>query len=314
MRSLQAASGLTASMCVLSRGTDEGDFIEPCQLPAGCPYLPERCFPSSENTICILTPAIEADPSASPPVAAQPGFCSVDDAASTDPSGTCSHQPAEDEEAPPQEIAAIGGLYFESESTSSSFRHTMYLDKNIAIGAKHTFFAVFTQADTAGAYGTLLGFRPNNGPGVFAFNAGAGVGCAGVACMFTDDWMPSGYLGNVIQPGVPSIGVYRSSLVYNSVGVLGPVTEFALITNNSRDVVWSSSLYANGLEEYDYSVQENYDYDFRDPDVDGDRAVARGYGMLGHWALPCEYSYMHMCSLSLSLSLSLSPSHSNHCF
>ncbi len=294
VRNPQATSGLTAGVCVLvSRGTNEGEFIEPCQLPAGCPDLPESCIPSSENTICILTPSIEADPLASPPVTAQHGFCAVDDAASTDPSGTCLHRPNEVEEAPPQDIAAIGGLYFES-GAGSTFAQTMYLNKNIAIGAKHTLFAVFTHASTAGPYGTLLGFRPNNGPGVFGFVAGAGAGCGGVACLFTDDWMPSGYLGNEIQPGVPSIGVYRSDLVYNSVGALGPVTEFALITGDSRDVVWSSSIYANGLEEYAYSVQENYDYDFRDPDIDGARAVARGYGMLGHWALPCEYNHKRM--------------------
>lgn len=293
----------TSPAAVRCRGTDEGEFIEPCLLPAGCPELAESCIPSSETTVCILTPSIEADTSVSPPVAGQLGSCAVDAAASTDPAGTCAHQPAEVMEAPPQEIGEIGGLYFES-GDGSSFVQTMYLNKLMAVGAQHTFFAVFTHADTAGPYGTLLGFRPNNGPGVFSFVAGAGAGCGGVSCLFTDDWKPSGYLGNQIQPGIPSVGVYRSDLVYNDIGVLGPRTEMALCTADSRDVVFSSEIYADGHEEYAYAVEENYDYDFRDPDIDGARAIARGYGMLGHWALPCKYARV-LSALSPDLRLSV---------
>ena len=111
-----------------------------------------------------------------------------------------------------------------------------------------------------------------------------------VACLFTDDWFPSGYIGPGVQTGVPTIAVFRSKLGYNTQGVLQPISEFAAVTAASRDIVFSSSVYATGLGEYATPQSESYDFDWRDPDTDGLRAVAAGWPSLGHWALPCTCS------------------------
>ena len=67
----------------------------------------------------------------------------------------------------------------------------------------------------------------NTAPGVFAFAIGTQSCVGSVACLFTDDWFPSGYLGGGVQAGVTTIGVYRTQLGYNTQGNVQPINEFA---------------------------------------------------------------------------------------
>ena len=275
--------------------TDEGEFIEPCLAVEGCAAVVENCNAQDADgeaagtTTCTLTQTVNEiadDPATTDDetVSAVIGSCAV--ATGT---GTCLHQPAEIQQdglAP-----TLGGLYWES-GTGSPYEQAMYSDKKIAIGSAHAAFFVFTHADSAAPWAAFLGFRPNNGPGVFAFNLGT-YGCTSatadggdVGCLFTDDWMPSGYMGPGVQAGVTSIGIYRSTLGYNSQGRNGPMTEFAVVTAASQTVSYSGAIYATGLEEYDAEQFEtDFDYDWRSA-VDGRNAVAAGWPSLGHWALP----------------------------
>jgi hypothetical protein len=63
------------------------------------------------------------------------------------------------------------------------------------------------------------------------------------------------------------------------------------------DLTWTSTLYANGLADYNRPkgvLNEEFDFDFRDPDVDDQRGLAAGYMMLGHWGLvwPAYFQYI----------------------
>jgi hypothetical protein len=129
--------------------------------------------------------------------------------------------------APPPGVDA--GVWFESASDATDLYDTMMVsNQKVAVGAANTFFAVVTPSSVLNSalhYNTLLGFRPNNAPGVFAWilgNQGCPNSHAGevnenaTGCMFVDDWSPSGFFGPPFQGGVTQIVIYRSRLAHNT--------------------------------------------------------------------------------------------------
>ncbi len=220
-----------------------GEFIEPCLAEVGCPGIPEACVAGEADTTCELTATIPDDPATTMQNEYVLGTCTV-----TSATGTCTHQPAEVEEA--ALAPTLGGLYFES-GEGASFEQTMYSDKNIAIGGEHTFFMVFTHAATASLYEAMLGFRTNNRPGCFTFGSGQyGCDADSVGCIQSDDWGPTGYTGPGYAAETTSIAIFRSRVDYDTTGSYAPISDFALVTDTSEIVFVAGAMHGPGLSEY----------------------------------------------------------------
>jgi hypothetical protein len=170
-----------------------------------------------------------------------------------------------------------GGLLYRQDSTTD----VLYSNQKIALGASHTFFALVTPIGSALAFGAVAAFRPNDAPGVFAYVMGTNFGDNRI---FTDDWRPSGFQGPTFVPGEPQLVVWRCSIDPAS-GT--PQAEMTVLEQGqaTAQVQWSSTLYASGLEEYSRDMlDESFDIDMRDPDVDGLHSLAAGYLIVGNWA------------------------------
>jgi hypothetical protein len=169
----------------------------------------------------------------------------------------------------------------------------LWANKKIAVGAANTFFAVVTPANAAAAmYGTLLGFRVGNAPGSFGFMMSTG-NCHDktpptIGCLSVDDWQPSGYHGPAYQGGVPQIVIWRSTNGFNiRSGLQAPVVDMAVIagTTGTLHVAFFGVINEDGLVQYQEESNEQYDFDWRDPSIDGKHKYLAGFMLLGHWAL-----------------------------
>ena len=109
------------------------------------------------------------------------------------------------------------------------------------------------------------------------------------------DGRPAGYLGPIFRTEETVIVVFRSRLKVNTLGLLAPVVDMAVIARdglnsngNAGGVDFGGELFANGMEEYlrQGDLEEDFDIDMRNRATDGKRAHAAGYMMLGHWSMP----------------------------
>ena len=77
-----------------------------------------------------------------------------------------------------------------------------------------------------------------------------------------------------------------------SLGNEGAVSEFAVVDLSSaaplEQLQWSSRLNRAGVTSYNIPLHETdeFEFDFRDPNVDGQHALAGGYMILGHLGIP----------------------------
>lgn len=58
------------------------------------------------------------------------------------------------------------------DGVGDSWKQAMYANQKIAVGAAHTLFSIVTPAVTTALYGTILGFRPGDAPGVNSYMLG----------------------------------------------------------------------------------------------------------------------------------------------
>jgi hypothetical protein len=171
----------------------------------------------------------------------------------------------------------LAGAKFDRESTDMA----MYSNWKVAIGAHNTFFALVTPDSNALAFGSIIGFRPDEALGTFAWVIGSFAGCPHVPCLFVDDWRPSGYRGEWVEAGVTQLVIVRSRKEDTR-----PASEFAMVrggTDTVAELTWTSTMFSDGLEEYDDVVDETFDLDLRDPVIDGLHCFAAGYMILGNW-------------------------------
>jgi hypothetical protein len=171
----------------------------------------------------------------------------------------------------------------------------MFSSQTVAVGAAHTLIAVVTPQAHQLSFGTIIGTRPDDQPGVMGYATGSCSSCNGVGgsrfAMFTDHWSPSGHYGPEMQIDTTYILVYRSSMQ----GSL-PVVSMALATQPPfNNLQFQATQYSAGLHEYNTRnrMNEDFDIDFRDPQVDGPNqdscqsqacnTVSGGTQMLGCW-------------------------------
>eukprot|EP01047_Picozoa_sp_COSAG01_P016494 COSAG01_NODE_846_length_13141_cov_4.222205_5_plen_2539_part_01 len=177
------------------------------------------------------------------------------------------------------------GLRFSTTSTNAA----LYANKKVALGAQHTFFAVLTPSPgLALKSGTVVGFRPGNTRGAFAWILGSH-GCNGGNCMTTDDWRPSGFRGPMCQTGLTQIVIWRSNMRKKV-----PVTEMAVVSKPPFKLSWQSTQVSYGHEEYSDPSKEAFDVDLRDPTVDGidgRHYVGAGYMVLGNWQVRSDMQF-----------------------
>jgi hypothetical protein len=156
----------------------------------------------------------------------------------------------------------------------------LYSTHSVAIGVKNTMFWVFTPLAEGQERlaGTLLGFLEVE----FAWYLGS---LNGPGSVNADVWNANGFYGPTYQPGVTQIIISRSRYgeqLATPAGE-GPVAELAVldISTPSSTIEWSSVLYAGGIISYEVETDLSFDWDFRDPDVDSNRAFAAGHMMMG---------------------------------
>ena len=104
----------------------------------------------------------------------------------------------------------------------------------------------------------------------------------------------TGFSGPAFYGNVTQIVVFRARKAFNSLGVTGPVVDIAIVdVAGDSSITWVSRLFGEGLQECNRqgANREAFDLDFRDPDVDGLKAVAAGYMMLGQWSSRWEGSF-----------------------
>jgi hypothetical protein len=162
----------------------------------------------------------------------------------------------------------------------------MYANQTVAIGAQHTFFAVFTPTAVNPLWvETILGFRPGGlETGLFEWFVGSHAAASPSERAFSaDTWSSCGFAGPPIQPGVTQVLIARSVHGVDAAGVSGPVVSMAVLNmlSPTPNIVWASTMYGTGLRQYAFDQQESFDLDFRDPDVDRQHVVAAGYMILG---------------------------------
>eukprot|EP01051_Picozoa_sp_SAG22_P008819 SAG22_NODE_695_length_7843_cov_2.924587_3_plen_1363_part_00 len=198
------------------------------------------------------------------------------------------------------------GVNFES-GPDAPENQIMYSNLKIAIGAENTFFVVVTpSAESVTLFSPLLGFRSGGGPGCFSWlmanylcpNSAPGeVNENATGCVFADDWAPSGFYGPPYYGGRTYIVVYRTRKRHNSLGVVAPVTEMAIVdtASGSTGLSWTSSLFGEGLGRYNRESvpAEDFDIDLRDADVDAGKILAGGYMQLGRWTLQLSITQFH---------------------
>jgi hypothetical protein len=172
--------------------------------------------------------------------------------------------------------AIQSGLLYRQAATTDA----LYSNQKIALGAEHTFFALVTPVGDALEYGAVASFRPNDALGVFAYAMGSHFG--GEPKVFVDDWAPSGFEGPGFTPGEPQLVCWKGSLDADGV----PQMEMAVLADAAGSApAWVSTSYGRGLEEYGRDMMdEQFDIDLRDPDVDGLHALAAGFLVVGNWA------------------------------
>eukprot|EP01051_Picozoa_sp_SAG22_P007040 SAG22_NODE_482_length_9931_cov_9.247254_3_plen_774_part_00 len=186
------------------------------------------------------------------------------------------------------------GLFYTSDQDGVS-RMAMYMQQKIAIGRANTFFWVATPFHV-GWVNTLGGWRPGGAPGSMEF----GLGTAGASaqacpdagptihCPWVDSWMPSGYVGPYYTLNRTQIFVFRSVDGMNTFsGLPGPVVDMAVISEPTSEIEFKSTIYAQGLHRQGegFDMEEEYDIDFRNPEVDGETAFTGGFMSLGQTAL-----------------------------
>eukprot|EP01048_Picozoa_sp_COSAG05_P000358 COSAG05_NODE_9_length_39734_cov_180.598067_22_plen_657_part_00 len=168
----------------------------------------------------------------------------------------------------------------------------MYANQTMAFGAKHTFFAVVTP--TAGKpvmVETILAFRGGAYTlGCFAWYIGwMTLPSSSQRVFIADTWGVSGFQGPVLETLKTQILIARSHYGVDAAGRSGPVVELATVSMSSSselvEPVYMSTMYGNGLKEYNFEQTETFDLDFRDPSTDGLHAVGAGYAQLGNSAL-----------------------------
>lgn len=88
--------------------------------------------------------------------------------------------------------------------------------------------------------------------------------------------------------GHPHIIAARSRKGHNSLGNEGPIVDIAVVDISPgvplEQLHWSSRLNRVGMPNYDLPAHDNeeFEFDFRDHGLDGQRVFAAGYMMLGH--------------------------------
>eukprot|EP01046_Picozoa_sp_COSAG06_P014948 COSAG06_NODE_942_length_11372_cov_34.771120_3_plen_921_part_00 len=159
----------------------------------------------------------------------------------------------------------------------------MYSDRTVALGAKHTIFFAFTSTagDMLGAE-TLLCFLSVQSA---QWQIGTGFSPEGSRGSLTVLNFPeSGFVGPAIPPERPLIIIARSKYGTTTGGFDGPIAEMVVMDVSSSTLEWTSSLYAQGLNGYeDEAADLSFDFDFRDPGLDGGHAVGAGHMVLGNW-------------------------------
>ena len=109
--------------------------------------------------------------------------------------------------------------------------------------------------------------------------------------VFQSDWA-GGFSGPSMTPNQPHIIIARSHYGHNSLGNAGPITDFAVVNLASSilpdELQWSSRLNRDGIKNYNLPLHatDEFEFDFRDHEVDGQHALAAGYMMLGHASIP----------------------------
>ena len=176
----------------------------------------------------------------------------------------------------------------------------MYANRTVAIGAKHTFFAVLTPAAGEIRFAeTIIGFRPGvsaggGGKGCFAWYAGYLSSLKGTSqrVLAADTFSSCGFSGPAVQPGVLQVLIARSNYGVDAAGQSGPVLELAVVdispNSSSLKVSWASRMYGAGMVQYALELSrspggaEKFDFDFRHGPTDGDHVLAAGYMALGN--------------------------------
>lgn len=198
----------------------------------------------------------------------------------------------------PPGVAA--GVHFEPSATDQ----IMYSNRRLAVGAESTFFAVVTPAADLLFMAPVISFRPGDGLGCLTWTLGntgscleAGPGEANenaTGCMQMDDWAITGFVGPPYHKGTTQILIFRTRKQHNSIGVVGPVADMALVSDiasGPASLSWTSSLVGEGLNNFNREgvSAEEFDIDVRDPAIDagsgGMHTLGAGYMLLGHWAL-----------------------------
>jgi hypothetical protein len=182
------------------------------------------------------------------------------------------------------------GLFFQPVAHAAM---VMYANQTVAIGAKHTFFAVLTpSAGNIRFAETIIGFRAGGfTTGLFAWYAGYLGGENTTERTFTADTFSScGFAGPILRSHVTQILIARSRYAVDAAGVAGPVIDMAVVdpSSQSSQISWVSKMYGAGMKQYAFEQSKNpggaetFDLDFRDGQTDGDHVLAAGYMALGN--------------------------------
>ena len=189
-----------------------------------------------------------------------------------------------------------GVLYskrWDSDGTQLWNDQKMFANRKMALGSKHTLFFVATPSNSSNYWTTLLSFRAYDAPGCFGFEAGTDGCLEDFACLYTNDYGPTGYTGPGIAPDVTQLFVFRTRMGFNvhardGLGGPAPVVEMAAMTwsdwSPSSNLQWASSVHVSGHLKYETQGQtsEEFDIDLRSIDDDS-HILAGGYMVLGHW-------------------------------
>eukprot|EP01048_Picozoa_sp_COSAG05_P002282 COSAG05_NODE_90_length_20140_cov_25.117060_1_plen_1190_part_00 len=183
------------------------------------------------------------------------------------------------------------GLAFEYnyDSPTTGPAQMMYANRTIAVGAKHTLFAVVTPSANMipSAYEALLGFRPwgfETGCFFWGFSNPSPSDASELRSLTANAWAWNYWKGaHTIQPAVPQVVVARSRYGIDPNGDPAPVVEFAVVDASApSELVWVSTMVGDGMTQYSFDQAEEFDFDFRDPALDGQRVMGAGYMALGH--------------------------------
>jgi hypothetical protein len=106
----------------------------------------------------------------------------------------------------------------------------------------------------------------------------------------SDTFSGNGFAGPAFVPEATQVIIIRSYYGVTSANIEGPISDLAIvdISAPSATIEWASTLYGDGLLQYNdegfvaLATALAFDFDFRDPDTDGMRAMGAGHMIIGN--------------------------------